>query len=327
MQPPRRVAFDSGHLCERGTDVALWDYADLNESLLGNQSIICCPATAPMTCLDRFRSRFDVILYRSIQSLESQLADVDVYYRIAHGAFDPNWPLPVRAGTSSAVHAVFTAHEPHGNTYAAVSEFVAQRCIPDTYVPVVPHVVRLPESSGRDFRAELSIPEHATVFGRHGGRDSFDLPFAQEAVRRVAREREDAWFFFVNTKPFDDHPRVIFHPPILEPSDKAPFIDACDAMLHARAMGESFGLACAEFSIRNKPVITWFCGRDRYHIDVLRDHGIYYTGLDDLVETLRDFSRHDGQYDAYSSRFNSEAVMSRFADVFLEPTAAAINSA
>lgn len=324
MQPPRCVAFDSGHLCERGTDVALWDYADLNETLLGNRSIVCCPASAPTTCLDRFRERFDVVLYRSVESLERQLASVDVYYRIAHGAFDANWPLPIVEGMRSVVHAVFTAHEPHGDVFAAVSEFVAQRSHVD--VPVVPHVVRLPAASSRDFRAELRIPRDAIVFGRHGGTDSFDLPFAHEAVRRVAREREDAWFLFVNTNPFDDHPRVIFHPPILEPSDKTPFIDACDAMLHAREMGESFGLACAEFSIRNKPVITWFCGRDRYHIDVLRDRGIYYTGFEDLYQTLSNFVPKPGDYDAYSSRFSPEAVMTRFSDVFLERTMAAISS-
>ena len=36
---------------------------------------------------------------------------------------------------------------------------------------------------------------------------------------------------------------------------KVKFINTCDAMIHARAMGETFGLAVAEFSKKNKPVI------------------------------------------------------------------------
>ena len=39
-------------------------------------------------------------------------------------------------------------------------------------------------------------------------------------------------------------------------SEKEAFYRTCDAMLHARRDGETFGLAVAEFSVRNKPVIT-----------------------------------------------------------------------
>ncbi|MCB9880318.1 MAG: hypothetical protein H6834_00885 [Planctomycetes bacterium] len=314
----RTVAFDSGHLNERGTDVALFDYADLNETLLGNESIICCPAGAAMNCLDRFRERFDVVLYRSIAALERALAGVDVYYRMVAGRPDPAWPLPTVVGLETAVHTVFTADVPYGDRYAAISDFVAERHADGSEPPpVVPYVVRRPDAASIDMRGTLGIPSAATVLGRHGGYETFDLPFARDAVRSAVRKREDLWFVFVNTMPFDDHPRIAFLDAIIDPGKKAAFIDACDGMLHARGMGESFGLACAEFAIRGKPIITWFCSRDRFHIDVLRDKGLYYTDRQDLDRILESFVARDGDFDAYSVRFGPEPVMRTFEDVFL----------
>ncbi|MCA8969034.1 MAG: hypothetical protein KDC95_04600 [Planctomycetes bacterium] len=314
----KTVAFDSGHLTERGTDVALFDYADLNETLLGNHSIICCPAGAAMNCLERFRERFDVVLYRSIATLERALAGVDFYYRMVAGRPDPAWPLPNVVGLETAVHTVFTADVPYGDRYAAISGFVAERHADGSEPPpVVPYVVRLPAPAEIDVRDALGIPRDATVLGRHGGYETFDLPFAQDAVRHAVRTREDLWFVFVNTMPFDDHPRVVFLNAIVDPGKKASFIDACDGMIHARGMGESFGLACAEFAIRGKPIITWFCSRDRFHIDVLRDKGIYYTDRQDLDRILHAFAAREGDFDAYSERFGPETVMRTFEDVFL----------
>jgi len=35
------VAFHSNTMTLRGSENALWDYANLNETILGNQSVIC----------------------------------------------------------------------------------------------------------------------------------------------------------------------------------------------------------------------------------------------------------------------------------------------
>ena len=43
---------------------------------------------------------------------------------------------------------------------------------------------------------------------------------------------------------------------IIDLNKKVEFISSCDAMIHARQMGETFGAAVSEFSIKNKPVIT-----------------------------------------------------------------------
>ena len=59
-------------------------------------------------------------------------------------------------------------------------------------------------------------------------------------------------------------------------------------MLHARSGGETFGLACAEFSILNKPVITCLMG-ERAHIDILGNKGLYYSNPTELYNILFNF--------------------------------------
>ena len=103
---------------------------------------------------------------------------------------------------------------------------------------------------------------------------------------------------------------------------KTRFINSCDAMLHARLQGESFGLACGEFSIRNKPVITYAGSKHRHHIDVLGDSGFYYTDADSLVKIIekldtQDLKRH--RWDRYSALYNREVVMGLFDQHLIQP--------
>ena len=55
---------------------------------------------------------------------------------------------------------------------------------------------------------------------------------------------------------------------------KSNFIESCDAMLHARSNGETFGYSVAEFSMKNKPVITYKNSPEKSHIDILKERGI-----------------------------------------------------
>ena len=69
--------------------------------------------------------------------------------------------------------------------------------------------------------------------------------------------------FFKNTPRFYDHPNIIHAQATADMEYKTKFINTSDAMIHARLEGESFGLSCGEFSIRNKPVITWDGSHER----------------------------------------------------------------
>ncbi len=314
MGQPLTVAFDAGHLQERGTDVALYDYAQYNETLLGNRSIILCPADAEIFALDKFRARFTVLLYLNRTDLEWLLRDVDLYYRIAHG----DRPLEIEPSPPHgklAIHCVFHAGQPYGDIYAAVSPWVAEHH-GDKAVRVVPHIIDLPDEPG-DLRQELGIPISATVLGRHGGMDTFNIPFVHDVIRDVITRREDLWFVFLNTRPFIDHPRVRFLDRTADMNLKTRFINSCDGMMHARAEGETFGISVGEFSIRNKPVITYLNGSDNHHVDVLGERGFYYRSPEELLNMLLAWRAMPGDWDQFSQHFSPEVVMRAFDDVFL----------
>ena len=90
-------------------------------------------------------------------------------------------------------------------------------------------------------------------------------------------------------------------------------------MLHARYIGESFGLSCAEFSIKNKPVITWLGSQERNHIDVLGDKGIYYNDSNDILNILLNLNKMEinnkdwNMYDDYLP----VKVIEKFKNIYL----------
>ena len=90
-------------------------------------------------------------------------------------------------------------------------------------------------------------------------------------------------------------------------------------MLHARYIGESFGLSCAEFSIKNKPVITWLGSQERNHIDVLGDKGIYYNDSNDLLNILLNIDKtkiNNDNWNMYNDYLPDE-VIKKFKSVYL----------
>ena len=90
-------------------------------------------------------------------------------------------------------------------------------------------------------------------------------------------------------------------------------------MLHARSVGESFGMACGEFSIKNKPVITWNQSRERSHIDILNDKGIFYNNKNDIINILLNITKKDivgKDWNAYTD-YSPEKVMKKFKEIYL----------
>ena len=91
-------------------------------------------------------------------------------------------------------------------------------------------------------------------------------------------------------------------------------------MIHARHIGESFGLSCAEFSIRNKPVITWDGSSERNHIDTLGDKGIYYQDKNSLVNILLNLDKNylnNNDWNMYKD-YTPEKVVQKFKEVYLK---------
>ena len=145
-----------------------------------------------------------------------------------------------------------------------------------------------------------------------------------QVISGLIDKHAQIYFLFMNIDRFIDHPHVIFLAGNPDPLFKSSFINTCDAMIHARGIGESFGLACGEFSIHNKPVITYALSPQRNHIDVLGQKAILYKGPDELKKIFLNFDRawcQNQEWDCYSKEFSPEAVMKKFASVFLEEKA------
>ena len=110
---------------------------------------------------------------------------------------------------------------------------------------------------------------------------------------------------------------VHYLPATLDSGEKARFLATCDVMLHARWHGETFGLAVAEFAVLGKPVITYGGSRERAHLELLGDSGVFYKSQPELEKILR--TSFPGilpgsNYQRYTDAAN---VMGLFRKVFL----------
>jgi hypothetical protein len=311
-----RIVFQTNQLSIRGTEIALYDYAQYNQEILGNTSVIAFNATSHENNAEvvaKFEKKFDLYPYDHIRDLDLiiKTSQADLLYRLRIGS----GPQILAQSVPTMVHEVFpvSPKEIHGASCAFVSDWLAQ-IYSNEKIPSVPHMIDLPDIH-QNLRDDLRIPAEATVFGCHGGSGSFDIPFAKDCVRHVLEHRKDIYFIFLNITAFITHPRAIFLPASADLVYKVMFINACDAMLHARRRGESFGLACGEFSARNKPVITYALSGERNHIDTLGTRARLYLGPRTLMAQLLNFNRLDSEkmdWDAYSERFSPKNVMSLF---------------
>ena len=157
----------------------------------------------------------------------------------------------------------------------------------------LPCIIEEPEirCTKQEAREWLGIPQNSLVVARHGGNDTWNLPFAGQVVEAVARSRQDVVFLFLGTTPFCALENVRFMPASHDRMTVERFLSAADVMLHARWEGETFGIACAEFLIRGKPIITWAGSRERNHILIAEGCAIMYNGPQDLHLILQNLDK------------------------------------
>jgi hypothetical protein len=316
-----KIGFHTNQLSFRGADIALFDYAFHNQTLLQNESVIFYKAAnkSESEVMQKFANHFKLVSYQDNAEL-TKLAEydkLDMMYFIKSGERDGD----IISNVSCAVHAVFPTkpEEFHGDKLAFVSEWLAKE-YSNRKIPFVPHMINLPNIGG-DLRDELNIPKDATVLACYGGQDSFNLSFVHETILKVLAKRKDLFFIFMNITPFAKHERLLFLPGSTKIDFKMRFINSADGMMHARGIGESFGLACGEFSIKNKPVITYALSPQRSHIEILGDKAILYKGKRELEQILLAFDRnvqHSQNWDAYSRDFSPSAIMPKFDSTFIK---------
>jgi len=314
-----KIALHDNYLSERGTSIALFDYAFYLQKLFQYECFIFFDETNRHNnkeVVNKFRNFFTLCPYKSdFQTIDQVLEAnrVELLYTIKSGENDGKISKRIK----TCVHAVFPCdsrtHQ-HGNVYAYISKWLSDFCS-DGNLPHVPHMLNLPVIQG-NLRQKLNIPSDHVVIGRYGGFDSFDISFVHQTVSRVLKQHSKMTFLFCNTKRFVSHERVIYLETVVDLVTKTQFINTCDALLHARARGETFGLSVLEFMARNKPVFSYGLSPEQNHYQLLGGQGYLYFSADELFSRLMDFSPHKIEYKRLEDYF-PEKVMEKFSRVFL----------
>ena len=318
------IGFFIRHFTERGTEVSVYDYAKHNEEILNNKSYIICFTEAKQKKMkfpverfsyEKFNKRFEIIEIEYINEMINVIKkyNLSFFYTLTHGGKNDIYYFNdknIWGNCKTIKHCVFNTQCPEGDFYISISEMLNKKY--NTNIPVIPHIVNLPPGDD-NLRNELQIPQDAIVYGRYGGIEAFNINIAHNAIKEYLNLDNTCYFLFMNTEVFYTHPRIIYLDKNVDLNYKVKFINTCDAMIHARKIGETFGLSIAEFSIKNKPIITCKCG-DLEHIKILGDKAILYKSVEDLINIFKNIksiinSRDD--WNAYSL-YSPEYVMGLF---------------
>ena len=286
------IAFWSNQLGERGTEIAMYDYAYYNQTILKNKSYIFYEKNNEnnnVKVINKFSRYFQIVGVDNFSNVDNYLIEnnIKTIYIIKSGHNDGRLSNVAK----NIIHCVFTCNEPHGDVYCTVSDWVKNNKrgnINANEILTLPHIVSLPEHN-KNMREELNIPFNAKVFGRHGGYNTFNINVVKTAVYEIALNNKDIYFLFLNTEEFCGKlPNIIHLDTIIDLDDKRKFINTCDGMLWARSDGETFGLSIAEFSICNKPIIACKTG-DLAHVEILKDKCMWYKNIQELKNLIINF--------------------------------------
>lgn len=323
-----KITFYSPHLGLRGTEVSMFDYAYYGRKFYGWDIQILYnrrETRSHPSAINKFKKEFDVFeLDCNPQSFLEQEKHIENfleehpsdYFYIQKGNRN-DFINPKNSKTCILSCSITNPKkEKHGDSYAFVSQWLSNHCS-NGEVPVVPYIVDQKKEEDGDLRLKLNIPKDAIVFGRTGGLDTWNLGFQNDVIRDILNKRDDIYFVFQNTPDFLDHERIIHVESTSDTEFKSLFINTCDALLHARREGESFGLTCAEFSVRNKRVITYRDSPERNHIEILGEKALYYSSHRELYSVLDNFKPEpEKDWNCYRD-FEPKKVMKIFREVFL----------
>jgi hypothetical protein len=307
----KKIAFHSNQLGIRGTEVALYQYAKYNEEILGNKSVIVSFPNSDMSAYQKFADRFEVVLM-DWWNYENYLIqnNFDYLYVTKAGGNDGVCSNSIK----TLVHAVFRSNDPHGYKYFYISDWLAkdQGYSPETHS--LPYICEPLPNTEDNLRLNLDIPKESKVFGCYAGSTEFNINFVKEIIKKVVREDINTYFIFMNIPEFDEHPQIKFLPGNYDLLEKSKFVNTCDYMIHARYGGETFGLACSEFALSNKPIITYGESGERCHIEILGEYGIYYNNESELYDIFKNTHNYL-KFTDYSfpyKKFSPEKIIQKF---------------
>jgi len=317
----KKIAFFSNQFGEQGTEIALYDYAYFNETLLGNKSGVFYISKPYNNKLveNKFKEKFTLLTpIDKFSDIHNILLEngYDILYVIGSGDEINNYTTVCK----SVFHSVFGAFFSIGDVVATLMPWSAK----NEERPWVPHMINLPDCS-INMRKELNIPEDAIVFGSYGGRDSFNIEYVHQAIYELAKHEKNIYFLFANFNKFcEPLPNIIHLPAIIDLNKKVEFINTTNCMVHAQQLGETFGLAVAEFSTKNKPIISEFTtssGADT-HVRIIGDKGFWYSSKEEFTNQVLHVSQNikeikDKDWNCYKD-YTPEKVMEKFKKVFID---------
>lgn len=314
-----KILFHENQLGERGTSVALYDYAFYSRKFFDVEPIICynkCAEHNNDNAIEKFKSEFEVIGYEDFSEVDKIIEKYgsEYFYAIKYGIIDGILAKEAK----NLMHSVYCADESqyHGDKYATVSEW--QSSLTDYKVPYVPHMINLPDTE-ENLRSQLGIPDEHIVFGRYGGIDTFDVPFINKSIAEILEKRDDVWFLLMNTPKEINHNRCVYFDINVDLEFKSKFINTCDKMIHGGLRGETFGISILEFATRNKQIITFDnkVGGRNHHLYLRYNYSLYSNKkeLDAIFKGIKKYNPFDTLY--LNEMFSPKVVMDKFHEVFL----------
>ena len=215
------IGFFVRHFTERGTEVAIYDYANYNEEKLNNKSFIICfteetqeknKFPTKRISYDKFKKRFQIIEIQYMNDMINIIKDfnLSVFYTLTYGGGNDIYQFDnknIWGNCKTIKHCVFDTTYPESDFYISISNMLNLKN--NTNIPVIPHIVSLPMND-ENLRNELQIPQDSIVFGRYGGFFEFDINIAHNAIIEYLNLNENCYFLFMNTNKFYEHARIIY---------------------------------------------------------------------------------------------------------------------
>ena len=306
----------------RGVANSTFLYALNNKKILKNESLIFynkVNRANKMEVLKKFKEKFKIIGVNKFGEIDhyKEKLNIDYLYVQKGGEKDSFNSKNIE----TMIHCMYPQKisEVHGYSYAYISEWLSYR-FSNYKIPYVPLIVEIHKTK-QNLKKKLKIKKEMTVIGCHGGESSFDLDFVRDVIKKILKKRKDIFFLFLNINKFYKHPRVKFFKGTTNEPFKKKFLNSCDVMLYGRSLGESFGLACGEFGIINKKIISYRFNRHKSHkFNLNKKQFLEYGSYDELLNLLFKISKskqgkfYDNKYKSYNTRF----AMKKFNEIFIK---------
>ena len=322
------IGFLTNKLTLRGTELTMYDYANYNETYLNNKSIIITrpydhvkiysPMDVTTKAYEKFINRFSVYYYINRDDIYEIVDKYNIDVLVIEKAGSMNDGLVFdfskrKKHAKTIIRCVFTTREPHGDLFTTHSEFI--NYMDNTNYPVTPIIVQVDDDTS-NLRQELNIPDDAIVFGNMGGADTFNIEYVKNVVRDVTQSpiSRNIYFIFLNMNKFIENKFAIFLEGTYDMKYKRKFINTCDAMYYGRDGrdgGETFGLACGEFSLCKKVIVGRSGEQCNNHELLLKNNMIKHSNYEECFNIVVDpdfknkykYVENDNGYNKYTMNY------------------------